>query len=55
MWLIFCFVILWTGFPEAYASVTLTLYVPLTLAALGIGGATALGGLAWAAARRRRA
>jgi cytochrome d ubiquinol oxidase subunit II len=36
VWLIFCFVILWTGFPEAYASVTLTLYVPLTLAALGI-------------------
>ena len=36
VWLIFCFVLLWTGFPEAYASVTLTLFVPLTLAALGI-------------------
>ena len=30
------FVLLWTCFPEAYASITLTLFVPLTLAALGI-------------------
>ena len=36
VWLIFIFVVLWTGFPEAYASITLTLYVPLTLAAIGI-------------------
>ena len=36
MWLIFIFVVLWTGFPEAYASITLTLFVPLTIAALGI-------------------
>jgi cytochrome d ubiquinol oxidase subunit II len=36
VWLIFVFVLLWTCFPEAYASVTLTLFVPLTLAALGI-------------------
>ena len=36
VWLIFCFVVLWTGFPEAYASITLTLFVPLTIAALGI-------------------
>jgi len=36
VWLIFIFVILWTSFPEAYASITLTLFVPLTLAALGI-------------------
>src|SRR6476620_11668692 len=36
VWLIFIFVVLWTGFSEAYASITLTLYVPLTLAALGI-------------------
>jgi len=36
VWLIFIFVILWTGFPEAYASITLTLFVPLTLAALGV-------------------
>ena len=36
VWLIFSFVVLWTGFPEAYASIGLTLFVPLTLAAFGI-------------------
>ena len=36
VWLIFALVVLWTGFPEAFASITLTLFVPLTLAALGI-------------------
>jgi len=36
VWLIFCFVVLWTGFPEAYQSITLTLFVPLSLAAFGI-------------------
>jgi cytochrome d ubiquinol oxidase subunit II len=36
VWLIFVFVVLWTGFSEAYASITLTLFVPLALAALGI-------------------
>ena len=36
VWLIFVFVLLWTGFSEAYASITLTLFVPLSLAALGI-------------------
>ena len=36
VWLIFCFVLLWTAFSEAYASITLTLFVPLTLAAFGI-------------------
>jgi cytochrome d ubiquinol oxidase subunit II len=36
VWLIFVFVVLWTGFPEAYASIMLTLYVPLSLAAFGI-------------------
>ena len=36
MWLIFCLVVLWTGFSEAFASITLTLFVPLSLAALGI-------------------
>ena len=36
VWLIFVFVVLWTGFSEAYASITLTLFVPLSLAALGI-------------------
>ena len=36
VWLIFVLVVLWTGFPEAFESVTKTLYVPLSLAALGI-------------------
>jgi cytochrome d ubiquinol oxidase subunit II len=36
VWLIFIFVVTWTAFPEAYASITLTLFVPLTIAALGI-------------------
>jgi cytochrome bd ubiquinol oxidase subunit II len=36
VWLIFIFVVLWTSFPEAYASITLTLFVPLAIAALGI-------------------
>ena len=36
VWLIFIFVVLWTGFPEAYASIMLTVFVPLGLAALGI-------------------
>jgi cytochrome d ubiquinol oxidase subunit II len=36
VWLIFCFVVLWTAFSEAYASITLTLFVPLTIAAIGI-------------------
>jgi len=36
VWLIFVFVVTWTAFPEAYASITLTLFVPLTIAALGI-------------------
>jgi cytochrome d ubiquinol oxidase subunit II len=36
VWLIFVFVVLWTGFSEAYASITLTLFVPLSLAAFGI-------------------
>ena len=36
VWLIFSFVVLWTCFPDAYASITLTLFVPLSIAALGI-------------------
>ena len=36
VWLVFIFVVLWTGFPEAYASIMLTVFVPLTIAALGI-------------------
>ncbi len=35
-WLIFCLVVLWTGFPEAFAAVMSTMFVPLSLAALGI-------------------
>lgn len=37
-WLIFVLVILWTGFPSVFGSIMSTLYVPLTLAALGIIG-----------------
>lgn len=36
VWLIFILVVLWTAFPEAFYAVMTTLYVPLTLAALGI-------------------
>lgn len=36
VWLVFALVVLWTGFSEAFASITLTLFVPLTLVALGI-------------------
>lgn len=36
VWLVFIFVVLWTSFSEAYASIWLTLFVPLTIAALGI-------------------
>ena len=36
VWLIFVWVVLWTCFPVAYASITLTLFVPLTIAAFGI-------------------
>ena len=36
VWLVFCFVVLWTSFPEAFASITLTLFVPLSIAAFGI-------------------
>ena len=36
VWLVFVFVVLWTCFPVAYASITLTMFVPLSLAALGI-------------------
>ncbi|HEX2361304.1 MAG TPA: cytochrome d ubiquinol oxidase subunit II [Jiangellaceae bacterium] len=36
VWLIFIFVVVWTSFSEAYASITLTLFVPLTIAAVGI-------------------
>jgi cytochrome d ubiquinol oxidase subunit II len=36
VWLIFVLVVLWTGFPEAFAPIMETLYVPLGLAAVGI-------------------
>ena len=36
VWLIFIFVVSWTAFSEAYASIMLTLFVPMTIAALGI-------------------
>lgn len=35
-WLIYCLVVLWTGFPSAFAAITTTLYLPLGLAVLGI-------------------
>lgn len=38
VWLIFAIVLLWTGFPEVFAAVAATAYVPLTVAALGIIG-----------------
>jgi cytochrome bd ubiquinol oxidase subunit II len=34
--LIFALVVMWTGFPSAFAAVMSTLFIPLTLAALGI-------------------
>ncbi len=36
VWLIFVLVYLWTGFPDAFAAIATTLYVPLFLAAAGI-------------------
>lgn len=36
VWLIFALVVLWTGFPRAFAPVMATLYVPLTAAAVGV-------------------
>jgi cytochrome bd ubiquinol oxidase subunit II len=36
VWLIFVLVVLWTAFPPAYAAILSTLFIPLTLAALGI-------------------
>ncbi|MDQ8046898.1 MAG: cytochrome d ubiquinol oxidase subunit II [Solirubrobacteraceae bacterium] len=36
VWLIFIFTLLWTAFPVAFASAASTLYVPLTVAAIGI-------------------
>jgi cytochrome d ubiquinol oxidase subunit II len=36
VWLIFTLVMLWTGFPSAFAAIMTTLYIPLGLAALGM-------------------
>ncbi|MUL41973.1 cytochrome d ubiquinol oxidase subunit II [Streptomonospora sp. PA3] len=36
VWLIFVIVLAWTGVPSVFAAVSSTLYIPLTLAALGI-------------------
>ncbi|HEX3090181.1 MAG TPA: cytochrome d ubiquinol oxidase subunit II [Ilumatobacteraceae bacterium] len=36
VWLIFVLVYLWTGFPQAFAAICETLFIPLTLAAFGI-------------------
>ncbi len=36
VWLIFVLVVLWTGFPDAFAPIMATLVVPLTAAAVGV-------------------
>jgi cytochrome d ubiquinol oxidase subunit II len=57
-WLIFDLVILWTAFPPAFAAIMSTLFVPLTLAALGIvlrGAAFAFRPVASGARERRAA
>lgn len=36
VWLIFVIVVLWTGFPAVFAAIASTLYIPVTLIALGI-------------------
>jgi cytochrome d ubiquinol oxidase subunit II len=36
VWLVIALVILWTGFPAAFAAIFTTLFVPLSMAALGI-------------------
>ena len=36
VWLIFVLVIMWTAFPPLFAALSSTLYIPLTLIALGV-------------------
>jgi cytochrome d ubiquinol oxidase subunit II len=36
VWLIFVLVVMWTGFPGVFGAVASTLYIPLTIAALGV-------------------
>jgi cytochrome bd ubiquinol oxidase subunit II len=46
VWLIFVLVLAWTAFPPLFAAVASTLYIPLTLVAIGIiarGSAFAFG------------
>jgi len=36
VWLIFALVVVWTGFPEVFAAIASTLYIPLTAVAFGV-------------------
>ncbi|MGH3287877.1 MAG: cytochrome d ubiquinol oxidase subunit II [Streptosporangiaceae bacterium] len=36
VWIVLGFVLLWTGFPSAFAAITITLFVPLAVSALGL-------------------
>jgi cytochrome d ubiquinol oxidase subunit II len=36
VWLIFALVVVWTGFPQVFASIASTLYMPLTAVAFGV-------------------
>ena len=56
VWLIFCLVVLWTGFPNAFGPLMETLYVPLAAAAVGIvlrGSGFAFGHTFGGAGKRR--
>ena len=56
VWLIFVLVVLWTAFAEAFASIMSTLFIPLSLAALGIvlrGAGFAFRGVAARSSGRR--
>jgi cytochrome d ubiquinol oxidase subunit II len=56
VWLIFALVVLWTAFPDAFAPIMETLYVPLAIAAVGIvlrGSGFALGHVFTGRAKRR--
>ncbi|MBA3301875.1 MAG: cytochrome d ubiquinol oxidase subunit II, partial [Thermoleophilaceae bacterium] len=56
VWLIFSLIVAWTAFPEGFAAITTTCFVPLSLAALGIvlrGGAFAFRHMSGRPAERR--
>jgi cytochrome bd ubiquinol oxidase subunit II len=56
VWLILVVTLFWTGFPPAFAAFMSTLYVPLTLAALGVigrGAAFAFRKVSWSEAEQR--